>query len=295
MVQKRIAEQTLAKLSHDPFLGAPDGVWAQERRFDLSRRLLNRGSLWHGALVAEEVRARARDVLALFHPGSTLHGSVSLGGTTYSGAELEALLKWLEEATQARVLSHLPEPDVARPESGWIWNFYSAQRLMEFEAEVYGRACEAYDEASSHTFARLGWSLPSAALAPFGVVVELTYGPGWGDDLMPTVTVQRMPMELMPEQASFESQAVWATSRRAVVTQVERESTLEPDRYLLNMNRVRAWLARQNRESLGALGWSSRIADTMGESRPASSVAAGWLWDDLKTLGLGSGTFPQLR
>ena len=61
------------------------------------------------------------------------------------------------------------------------------------------------------------------------------------------------------------------------------------------MEAVSAWLATEGTEALGGYGYSSTAADDMTEKRPASSIAAKWLFDDLKTLGLGEGTFPQLR
>lgn len=50
--------------------------------------------------------------------------------------------------------------------------------------------------------------------------------------------------------------------------------------------------SEQNREAIGGVGWSSTGADDVTNVRPASSVAARWLWDDLKSVGLGTGTFP---
>jgi hypothetical protein len=67
---------------------------------------------------------------------------------------------------------------VTNPRSSWVWDRYSPERLMEFEAEVYGHACEAYDEALTRTFSRLGWSMPSSALHPFGVILERCYRSG---------------------------------------------------------------------------------------------------------------------
>lgn len=58
---------------------------------------------------------------------------------------------------------------------------------------------------------------------------------------------------------------------------------------------IRSWLAEQNREPLGGLGWTRTGADDMSDVRPASSIAARWLWSHLQRLGLGSGAFPQLR
>jgi len=168
MVRNMIARATLKKLSNDPFLGSPDGIWVQERRFDLARRVLGRGSLFHGNLPVDEVRQRAAD--AFDAVGRDRGARISFSGSAaYSGAELEDLGLWLDATEPTLVVSHLPEEDVPRPASGWVWNFYSPQRLMEFEVEVYGRACEAYDEAEAHAFARLGWSMPSSAHAPFGL------------------------------------------------------------------------------------------------------------------------------
>ena len=81
----------------------------------------------------------------------------------FSGAELDDLVTWIDSTAPEQVVSHLPEADVSHPGGGWVWDRYSPQRLMEFEVEVYGRACEAYDEALARSFARLGWSMPSSA------------------------------------------------------------------------------------------------------------------------------------
>lgn len=296
MVRTRIAESTLGKLSDDPFLGATDGVWVQERRFDLARHLLRRGRHFHGPLPADQVRARAVEAFDLV--GRNRDSTISFGGSgCYSGAELEDLVSLIDAQGPSSMLSHLPEADVPHPPaSSWVWDFYSLKRLMEFEAEVYGRACEAYDEALAHPFARLGWSMPSSALAPFGVVLHLRLQKDesgrtdWGSA---GVTLTRVPMALLPELAPTAPDAVWSTNRRAVIAQTERAD--EEEHISGALERVRAWLTKQNREPMGGLGWSSTIADHMADVRPASGVAADWLWDDLKSIGLGTGTFPQLR
>jgi hypothetical protein len=51
----------------------------------------------------------------------------------------------------------------------------------------------------------------------------------------------------------------------------------------------------RNREPSGGLGWTSAGADDMSKVRPASNLAVHWLWDDLKSIGLGDGTFPQVE
>ncbi|WP_329474980.1 hypothetical protein OG555_25040 [Kribbella sp. NBC_01484] len=293
MVRTMIAKATLKKLSGDPFLGAPDGVWVQERRFDLARRLLNRGSLFHGDLPADEVRKHAADKFDTI--GRNRQAGISLrGSATYSGAELEDLVSWIDATGAVQVVSHLPEEDVPQPGSSWVWDFYSPQRLMEFEVEVYGRACQAYDEAMAHSFARLGWSIPSSAFAPFGVILEVDFTPGRLGNI-PGLTAMRVPMELMPSTAPPGPEATWSVSRRAVITQTERESSADWDRHSATLETIRSWLAEQNREPISGLGWTGSGTDDMSKVRPASTIAAGWLWNDLKGIGLGDGTFPQLR
>jgi hypothetical protein len=292
MVRNTIAKATLKKLSNDPFLGAPDGIWVQERRFDLARRLANRGSLFHGRLPADEVRRRAEERFTALRRDRSARISFS-GSATYSGAELEDLLSWIDARTPAYLASLLPEADRPNSAGRWVWDRYSPQRLMEFEVEVYARACEAYDEALAYSCSRLAWSMPSSSFAPFGVVLELNYAIDAGSDVGPTLTAMRMPMALLPQFAPSGADAVWSASGRAAIRRAEREPGRE--RALIMFEAIRAWLAEQDREQIGALRWVETVADDMSNVRPASSLAAGWLWDDLKSLGLGDGAFPQLR
>ncbi|AYY13021.1 hypothetical protein EF847_10220 [Actinobacteria bacterium YIM 96077] len=294
MVQKRIANAMDERLSTDPFLGAPDGIWIQERRYDLARRVLGRGRSSYGALPADEVRDRAVELFDAV--GRNRNAGISRSGSpVISGAELEDLVSWIDSTAPAQVASHLPDEDVPRPESGWVWNFYSPRRLMEFEVEVYGRACEAYDEALAHSFIRLGWSMPSTVLAPFGVILEVQFdGPDRLGDI-PLLTAMRVPMALIRQVAPPGPEAVWSVSRRAVITQTSREQATFWERQRAIREMIRSWLAEQSRESIGSLGWVDTGADDMSNVRPASSLAAGWLSDDLKSLGLGTGGSPQLR
>ncbi len=294
MVRNMIAKATLKKLSNDPFLGAPDGIWVQERRFDFARRLLGRGSLFHGDLPADEVRKRAAETFDAVGRDRDARISVS-GSGTYSGAELEDLVSWIDATAAVQVGWHLPEEDVPHPAGGWVWDFYSPQRLMEFEVEVYGRACEAYDEALAHSFARLGWSMPTSAFAPFGVILEVRYDGAARRGAEPGLTVMRVPMALMPQIVPSGPEAIWSASGRAVVTQTKRETAADRERHSATLETTRSWLAEQNREPISGLGWMNTGAHDMRNVRPASSVAASWLWNDLKSLGLGTGTFPQLR
>ncbi|MCX6399272.1 MAG: hypothetical protein NTX33_04980 [Propionibacteriales bacterium] len=296
MVRNMIAKATLQKLSRDPFLGAPDGIWAQERRYDLARRLVNRGSLFHGELPSNDVRARAAEIFDAVERDRDAQISLTVS-PTYSGGEFEDLVAWIDATGAAQVVSHLPDTDVETPSGGWVWNLYSPQRLMEFEVEVYGRACEAYDDALAHSFARLAWSMPNSALAPFGVILELRQHEGRLGPLgnRPSLVAMRVPMALMPTIAPTGPEATWSTSGRAVVTAADGDQSADLERHTATLETIRSWLAQQNREPTGSLGWTGTGADDMSNRRPASSIAARWLWDDLKSLGLGTGTFPQLQ
>jgi hypothetical protein len=286
MVRDHIARSTLNRLSTDPFLGSADGIWVQERRFDLARRVLRRGSLFHGDLPAEEVRRRAAEIFDDL--GRNREASISFsGGATYLGAEFDDVVSWIDATAAVQVVSHLPEGDVPQPATGWVWDFYSPRRLMEFEVEVYGRACQAYDEALAHAFARLGWSMPSSALAPFGVRLEVQFDDGVRLGNIPVLTVMRVPMALMAELAPRGPDVIWSASGRAVVA--KREGTADWTRHSATLEPIRSWLAQQNRESIVGLRWTNTGADDMSDVRPASSQAARWLWEDLQSLGLGTG------
>lgn len=293
MVLNMIAGSTLRKLSSDPFLGSPPGVWLQERRFDLARRLLKFGSLFHGSLSAEAVRVRALETFDAI--GRNRGAGISIGSTTYTGAEVEDLAIWIDSTSTTVVESYLPDADEPNSKGHWVWDAFSPHRLLEFEVEVYGRACEAYDDALANSYKRLAWSMPSSAFAPFGALLELRYHDDSSFGSSASLTVIRVPMALLAELAPSGPDVVWSTSGRAVIAPAAPEQSKDWDRLSATVDTIRDWLIKQNREPLSGLGWSSTVADDMSTVRPASSVAARWLWDDLKTLGLGVGTFPQLQ
>lgn len=293
-VRMRIASATGRKLAEDPYLGAPDGVWVQERRYDLARRLLGHGPLLHNALAADEVRAGAVKVFDAI--GRRRDGRIRLGGAaTYSAAELDDLISWIDATAPAQLQQHLPEPDVASPTGGFIWSFYSPQRLSEFEAEVYERACQAYDEAVAHVFNRFEWSMPSTAFAPFGALLEVRYDDETVLGNMSTMTAMRVPMALLSDLAADLAEPIWSTSRRAVITPTRHDAATDWNRHSTTIESIRSWLADNNYEPIAGLGWTNTGADDIGKPRPASSLAADWLWSDLTSIGLAEGVPPELE
>lgn len=289
LVRKQIAEKTMDKLSRDPYLGAPEEVWVQERRFALARSLLGRSS--HSALPVDEVRERAAALLAAWGPEATIRLS---GSATLSGVELEQLISWIDTTSPAQISWQLPEADIKSPRGRLIWDLYSPQRLVEFELEVYSRACEAYDEALAHAFSGLGWSMPSSVLAPFGVILEVQ-SEAEGPRHVRGLTVMRAPLAMMNAITASGHEIKWSSSRRAAVTRITRAPSEDRERHWATLETISTWLAQQNREAFGGLGWTVAGADDMTNVRPASNLAVNWLWSDLKNIGLGDGTFPRVE
>jgi hypothetical protein len=293
LIRDRIAAKTLKVLETDPYLGDLDGVWHQERRFDVARHVAGRRSRYRSELLADEVRSRAAQQLGWIE-GSP-DGIVQFGRHRVAGFELQDLIEWIDATGATEIKSPLPAPDVTHPRSGWVWEFYSPERLMEFEVEVYGRACEAYDEALAHTFSRLGWSMPSSALHPFGVILELEHHPDGLSDRAPGLTVVRVPMPLISQLAPTGPGVIWATNGRAIISRVPSGSSDNSEHHFATLQAIATWQAGWNQEPWSAIGRSRTGARHMSEARPSASVAARWIWNDLESLSLGTGTFPQLR
>lgn len=286
LIRDRIAKQMIGKLTDDPNLGAPDGIWRQERRFEISRHLLRRGFMSRDDLAADEVRSES--VKLLERAASNSKSRFSFGGRTVAGTELQDLVNWIDSTGATEVKSHLPQGDVAHPPSGEVWDFYSTDRLMAFEAEVYGRACQAYDEALTHAFGRFGWSMPRSALQPVGVILELSYNEaGAHGGRFPVLTIVPVPMPLIQQLTPSGPDVVWSTSGRASIRQITYDHD-DHERYRAILKTIASWLAEHDRGP-GVLGWTHSIIDNMSDARPSSSVAANWLSDDLKKLGLGGG------
>jgi len=292
LVQQMIAKQTLTLLSTNPSLGAPDGVWAHERRFDLARRLLDQYPHSQESLPARVVKERALEAFTEINQDPDRPFAFSPGSKTkYWGIELDNLITWIEECGCDVVAPRLPAGDTEPPISGWISHAYSPERFREFVAEAYANACDAYDEALTYSFKRLSWSMSDSALAPFGVIIEMSSGT---NDLLGGITgisVIQVPMAMMPQHDLSTNGAVWSASGRAVVT-LQDDNVEDPWE---RIDRVHSWLSARNREPIAGISSVGKHADEVLESRPASSIAASWLWRDLKAIGLGEGTFPRLR
>lgn len=290
LVRDKASEDTARALERNPYLGGTDSVWQEERFYDMARQITGNGSMAQRPLPAHAVRMAASTLLQRVNPD----GSIRLNRQIYHAQELVDLIEHLDQTQVTDLTFPLPERDVERPTSGWVWDLYSHERLMHFEVEAYGRACVAYDEAMAHAFATFGWAMQGAALSSMGVLLELEYTDGFDKD-SPGITFVRMPVDLLHEMAPTGPEVIWSKTGRAVISPAPANTEDSWTRHRLRLERVWAWLAEHGIDSTGSLGWTNTMADDMANRRPSVALAAGWLFDDLKALGLASGTSPQFH
>lgn len=291
IVRDLIANAAIKSLETEPYLGGLGGIWDEERRYAMALKITGHGSLFRHALPADDVRRRADELLGRINPD----GYALLNSDRIGAVELDAMVRWLDDTGAGELQCPVPAPDAVNPQSSWIWDIFTEAGLKRFEVEVYARACIAYDEALAYAFSSFGWSMPTSALQPMGVILGLHYFDGWGGR-SPGLTVVRVPMALMPELAPTGADVIWSGTGRAVIDrEPDDDRTDSLERHHATLQRVWDWLAEHNLEAANALGWSSTRADDMGKTRPSIAIAAHWLSDDLKRLGLAKGTFPQVK
>jgi hypothetical protein len=292
-IRDRIADATLKTLERATDLGADEGIWVQEERYATACALLGRGGIFTADLPADDIRRKIQELFDLSGgpDAPTLFHLQGRRGAT--DADLRDLLEHLDKSGATVLPASVPPADVTNPGTGWVWSFYSREQLARLEVEVYGRACEAYDEVLARAFTCFGWSLPSSGLAPFGIVLFLEDPPEGSNMPTPSLTAARIPMPLLPHLAPQGPGTIWSQNGRAVMT--TSPERVEHETLVALMETTIEWLAAQGAEVFGGYGWNSTVATDMSKKRPASDLAAGWLHDDLKTLGLSGGTFPQLQ
>lgn len=290
VARDKVSTDTARALERHPYLGGKDSVWQEERFYDIARQITGNGSMVQRPLPSDEVRTAATTLLQRVNAD----GTIRLDSQIYDAQELVDLTGHLDQTQVTALPFPLPAGDVENPTSGRVWDLYSHERLMHFEVEAYGRACVAYDEAMAHAFANFGWAMQGAALGSMGVLLELEYRDGFGED-SPGLTLVRMPIDLLHEMTPTGPEVVWSDTGRAVISPAPEGTEDSWARHHHRLERVRAWLAEHGIESPGSLGWTNTMADDMAKRRPSVAIAAGWLFHDLKALGLASGTSPQFH
>jgi hypothetical protein len=227
------------------------------------------------------------------------HTVLQVGRREISGHQLLDLADWLSVVGEDVIERPVPSPDVdlAKARGSWIWDFYSEARLQEFYGAVLGLACTAYDELAHTVFAKFGWSLGTLADGEFGVIADLSYTSGSRGDHTPVLSSAKVPIALFREaELEFGSAGLVAPNGRALVTHSPSSSHIDSWIRQFVSDHANATLEARSPNPFSRFGsYSSAIADDMNSSRPASSFAAKWVFDDFKSFGLADGTFPQLE
>jgi hypothetical protein len=297
LVRDLIAGRTLNFLNTVEQLGPTNGVWHRERRYQVARILTRTTSMLHPPIPATSVLSAAHKLIR--HGEEPDHTTFNLSRKIVRGEELIDLVDWIEANQLAHVESPLPSPDRPHPTGGMVWDLYSPEALMRFTAEAYGSACIAYDEALQTVFTNFAWSFGAGAAGPFGFLLDMAYGTaGIAGDNAPLLTAIRLPLELLRDCVEQNSTLLVSSTGRAAIKLIDDSGSRHrgPHRYQPLLDRAAEWAANRDPGSFwnpGSIGNS--IADHMTNGRPASNIAAQWIWGDLKLLGLAKGTFPQLR
>lgn len=294
-VMKEVSDSVSGTLSRYPFIGYDDTIAAREWRYDLARKLTtNRGSLFRDPIDAEEVHHSLTENLGrIADPENarfTFRNSID-----YRGQELTAFRSWIEATGATEIVSPTPAPDAARPKSGWIWDFYTSEGLANFEVEAFGLGCEAYDDAAARYFSRFAWAMASAVKSPFGVALDIDFDVPPDSHGGPGIWMIRAPMAILKDVAQITAESRWSSNGRAVITPRTREQASERDFWAFADAHYTRWLAGRDAAFESSVNLSAFGSSNVGDARPASAVAADWLWSDLTALGLGTGRRPEIR
>lgn len=293
--QSRFKSSFLKILESHPRFGPPGGVWNTEYRYQTARRLSGSTSAFFPNISRDQLIVQAKallDGVPRPQPANFL-----VAGAELSGAEILDLLAWLEGIDGPDVVRPAPRPDVDVSDmtSGWIWDLYTPAGLQDFYRHVLDQACVAYDEAVSTVVKSFEWSL-GLEKGEFGVIGHIHYQEsGFAGGQTPIVTKALVPTSLLDEARKIHHTKSASNGVRSLVTLSTQADPLEEwieefvyakDSDLRNARALRPFSRLGN--------FSSGIADDSSHTRPASSIAARWLFNDFRAFDMAEGTFPQL-
>ncbi|MFJ4517325.1 NACHT domain-containing protein [Streptomyces sp. NPDC088816] len=204
--------------------------------------------------------------------GSVDDFAINFSGKQVTRLDLALLREYLSSQEIDRVAPLWPKLDIPQPQGGWVWDFYSPERLTELVSAVYGGALKAYLEISQNMFSRFGHSLGHAAVMPAKLtgkvfvsserrahpVLSYRFFPN------PNVDFAENSVDIMLAEEHVE-RAPWE----------DLSYRKQLDRYFLD---------NPDRSAFPIYSWSQTAFDVWG-TRPATKIAAGWIWRDLSTLG----------
>jgi hypothetical protein len=290
---KDVVSRNMLKVLNDAGdLGSPSGLWRIEYWYMLARHLHHNVSQDRAPIDRDETIQIIDRFLEATAPGGPAFAGFQVNGMSIRREALSELSTWLHDLSSDQFESPVPGPD--QPSTGWVWSAYSPQRAANFCAEVFGLACDIYDDVAAADFASFDWTLGSHAIGRFGILGTLTIPSGNEFHHAHQVDYIKVPMELIGNYQTEDS--VVSKNKRCVILPDSQSSESLSNGGILSgyAAEVHSWAsAGRIRGPFWTLPIYGPIVD-YSSKRPASNAAANWIFDDLKRLSLASGTFPQL-
>ncbi|BDD73501.1 NACHT domain-containing protein [Streptomyces anthocyanicus] len=273
---RRHIEQRLPNALH---LRAPlGGVIETEYMWAVIYALLRRGSFLRTEPVeVMELKALVREL----QEKAREHGPVEDYAYQYGASKritrLDLILvgEWLDRQHEGELTPPWPSINVSRPSSGWVWKFYTPERLHELTCFVYARALDAYAEMMSTLFRNFTFTLNHASLLPATLKGALHVGEGDSFTDGPVLDYCLIPLA-DTESSQNRVDIIIAQSREVRIPQ-------EYEKYEPYLRRFH--IDNPERAPFSFHGWT-QTALHIWESRPATNIAFRWIWSDLRSLGL---------
>ncbi len=256
----------------------PGGVIETEYIWAVVYALLRRGSFLNTEPIrVEELKALVRGLQEKAREHGPVEDYAYQYGAKRTITRLDLVLvgEWLDRQVDDQLTPPWPAVDVSRPSSGWVWNFYTPERLLELTRFVYARALDAYAEMMSTLFRNFSYSLNHSSLLPATLKGSLHTGRGDSYGHGPVLDYCLLP--LADTQTGQSNVDISIAESKAVRMPQEYEK-YEP---VLR----RFHIDNPERAPFAFHSWT-QTALRVWESRPATNIAFRWIWSDLKSLGL---------
>jgi hypothetical protein len=276
-------------------LGDNEGLHAEELRYHRCRTIVSQSGIFHSPMQVSDLVEKIDELLAAVPDVDSEHLTVfNWPRLSMQSDELRELKQWLIDSGRLDIVRPLPVPDIPPEQGGgWVWSFYSQQRLLEFVVECYANAYDIYDELTRNEFSAFSWSLAGTAYQPIGLVGILVLPPVETLSIGPTLRYQELPVNLVAAEIEKYPDRFLRSSNGRVACAIDTSESVPVREYGSEL--LADWLAaNRNPTPFRRLtsGWTA--LDTQG-NRPATAIAHDWLFDDLAALKLTSGPRRKMK
>ncbi|MFJ9075624.1 NACHT domain-containing protein [Streptomyces sp. NPDC102278] len=200
------------------------------------------------------------------------------GSRVISRLDLVLVSEWLDRQDGSTLTPPWPSKDIENPASGWVWGFYTPERLLELTEFTFERALKAYTEIAETFFGSFGYTLNHASLLPGTLkgCLRIYEGESFGSG--PTLEYYFVP--------NFDTE----TPESRVDFLIDRSDNWRiSDQYSQHSRYMkRYYIDNPDRAPFSKYGWTHTALDVW-RTRPATNIAYKWLCGDLSSLGWGSG------